>query len=318
MRLTIKVIVAIPTRNRPRYLRMTLKSVANQATKYGHDVEVVVSDTSNRRDARKRPYSLVNEKILRAIQKAYPKLKFHYYGPTLPLPIIQLLDPAGVEELHAYSALVPRDGHWGAHRNRLSLLAAYHGGRRAAYLHLDDDTPLLVYERGIRENPRDVIRDFLDALKYALKQKKPAASAAIYGVADEFVSKRHRGIGVADRKWRTRLAQALKRIPKFLLQTRSSGHRSAPGRIASYRALLQPYVPYGKNSDVRHCKDVFPIGGYASAEEACVLHVGISGPSFPDDLRKKARGRALVLRKKKIWASLVDRIARMGQQARRS
>ncbi|OIO22799.1 hypothetical protein AUJ65_05240 [Candidatus Micrarchaeota archaeon CG1_02_51_15] len=143
------------------------------------------------------------------------------------------------------SELVPKDGHYGTNRNQLSLLAAYHGGTNAAYLHLDDDTTLKRITRKdsgrvkLIDHKRDLLKDMLSALRTAEIHGYPGISLGIIGVPDAGVS--------ADTANAERLVDALKN-PKVT----DLGHPFAYGRITNIRALEHPYEPYGLNSDQAH------------------------------------------------------------------
>ncbi|NYZ75447.1 glycosyltransferase family 2 protein [Candidatus Micrarchaeota archaeon] len=236
-----KIVVLIPTRDRPNYLHLTVRSVLEQAQKFGHKMEVVVSDSLSKEENVKRVKASVE-----SLQKQFPNTPIHYYGPGQPEPIKKLLASASASEKKAYEELVPKHGHYGAHRNRLSLLAIYHGGPNAAYLHLDDDTPLArVVERGnqgfLSKYSQDVFRSLLDGFNSARKNGFAGISISIMGVSDGAVS------GYWDEPEASSLKSMLRKDVRHL-----AGHRMGPGRLTSADAAAVPYLPYGRNEDPAH------------------------------------------------------------------
>ncbi len=179
-------IVFIPTINRPGELKITLGSVLEQAQRYKHTgVHIVVSDYSFDATAKQR-----NARVISKFSRAFPAFPLHYYPSDRQSLINEVLQDASEEERNAYRALVPRDGHWGAHLNRLTLLSAYHGGKKARYVQLDDDTPFyLVDKQGkLTENPSDIFSQLHKGLRHAIAKHKKGYVGKIVGVVDASAS----------------------------------------------------------------------------------------------------------------------------------
>lgn len=242
-----KVIIAIPTRNRPvQYLNATIHSAAQQAKEYGHDVEIVVSD-----DSSSRKWLLQNQ---RAVSRVFEKfgVPIHYYPASRIDPIRRLLRGATPAERRAYSKLVPKKGHWGKNRNKLALLAVYHGGENAAYLHLDDDSPLLGLQHEgskVRKSAHDVIGFFLRGLKQARRRRLHGCEGWIVGVRGSTVS----GGGAPLKP--PNLGQLLKQEVYY----HPGG--GGPSRMLEYKGMQMPYSPLGRGEDEAHSQ---ALGGLLS------------------------------------------------------
>lgn len=262
----------IPTRNRPGYLALTVKSVLQQAREHGHDVQVVISDQSDARQAKH------NEKMMRKLEEKYG-LPVHYYPPGNLPQLDALLKRATPEQRDAFNALVPKDGQWGAHRNRLSLLAAMHGGQRAAYLHLDDDTPIMQIQKitrssgrrahALRPHDHDALENILQAYNEAILQAKPGISVQYIGVRDAATSNRNPGDA----------QESLKRWLRKPSRLGTAGY--GPGRLLRFNATIAPYRPYGHNSDFNHTERIETALnqrlGYYSSRPATLTHIGVKG-----------------------------------------
>lgn len=309
-----KIIVAIPTYNREvKYLNATVRSVANQASAFGHDVEIVVSDMSSektRADANRK----VIEKLVTEFA-SHGNIKFHYYGPELPEPVRLLLEKSSEGEKSDYHAHVPKDSARGAHRNRLALLAVYHGGKQAAYLHLDDDTPLLTLdnEKMVRTNEVDVLGAFLSGFEQAIARDKPGASGAVFGVRDSAVSAydadAYTKIIPSKRSSETNLGRNLSRLHN--MNVHPAGHRSGPGRILSYDAMLKHYRPNVYEEDRIHSRLVAPKGYHPAPPEATCLHIGTTGSNPP---RPTRYGNRVIENDSRPWENLVRKITLLGDQ----
>ena len=310
---TGKLVVLIPTRDRPAYLNVTVESVLEQAKRFGHkDVEIVVSDVSESKNAKQ------NEKFVERLRARFPNTPVHYYGPGEPEAIKRLLEKATDEERRAYEKLAPADGHYGAHRNRLALLGVYHGGENAAYLHLDDDTPLLDADKEgrVAKKPGDALGAFRKGLETALDKDKLGFSGAISGVEDARVSF-HRSIEPGSLRKILSKPSLLKPIV------------FAPGRVLEERAMRVPYGPYGVNEDSSHYERVARrynrlvlVGNaYASsaAPETMILHIGVAGP-VPKDrniMHSLMVAQALADGYAAPWERLVNRMAELGRRRER-
>ena len=278
-----KIVVLIPTRDRPNYLNLTVRSVLEQANRFGHKLEVVVSDPVSKPENVKRVQAR-----LESLRKQFPNSPIHYYGPGQPEPIRKLLAKASTSERKAFKKLVPENGHYGAHRNRLSLLGVYHGGPDAAYLHLDDDTPLLKVVRSgiLSKHSKNVFRSLLDEFRSVRREGFAGISMSLVGVSDTAVSGR----------WNESEAPSLKSHLQQM-EYHNEGHRMAPGRFTSAQAAAVPYLPYGENEDMAHSslvsklvapRQLFPyaargVGGVSLA------HIGVKGPSLTRAERKIRR-----------------------------
>lgn len=236
-----KLVVLIPTRNRPAYLHLTARSVLEQAARFGHkNVEIIVSDQSTPDNAR------ATQQLVERLKKRFPNSPIHYYGPGNPPEVESLLAKATPEERKAFQELVPEKGHYGTNRNRLALLGAIHGGPNAAYLHLDDDSPLMQLVKTASGRPKiarheeDALNCIMQAYCFARESGLPGASLAIDGVPDAYVS----GSGKSER-----LIDVLKKPSET-----EQGHHYGQGRILSFDATRQPYEPYGINEDVYHAE----------------------------------------------------------------
>lgn len=300
-----KLIVAIPTRDRPAYLHWTVKSVLEQARDHGHkNVEVVVSDQSNPENTQ------TNIRLMEKLRRQFPGAKLHYYAPGEAKPIAELKAKATEKGRKAMEKLMPEDGHYGGHRNRLTLLALYHGGPAAAYLHLDDDSPigkieqveysikgttpsgrptLLVRPKTLyKKTQADVLGRFMKAYS-ALRAKGGAGvSFASAGIPDAALSLGGRIPKPGELTWQE---------PEV---ARVDGHTMGPGRLLCAEAASFPYLPYLPHEDIFHAHEVmrawkrkhrptgygqdhynpiFPIK-ITSPEAANIdiLHVGLHGP----------------------------------------
>lgn len=283
-----KLIVMIPTRDRPQYLHATLKSVCEQASEHRHEIEIVVSDTSVKKAG-------ANARIAKKLGKTFG-IPIHYYRPGRVEIIESALKRGSEEERHAFSQLVPADGHWGAARNRLTLLAARHGGKNSLYLHLDDDMPLykLDEKRRIVKNPEDVIGNFLSTYENAKRAGCVLVAGSIVGVSDSTVS--------------GSLSSIVKKVlaKEIIHPVRSSVYSA---RLAEFDATIPPYQPYGRNSDITHenlvRSDVGKIRNTFTDTQLTVLHIGASGftpqnLSFSRPIRQHLSD----------WLKLVERMTR--------
>ena len=216
---------------------------------------------------------------------------------------------------------MPGRGDYGANRNRLVLLAAYHAGtdlESSAFLHLDDDTPLLglkgfeltpegnVSSGKLEKNPVDVLTRFLEGLEACERAGKAGYAGVLLGVHDSAVSEpvisvfsaripRHDGS--------LRLKPLLKKPRVFY-----AGCGLGPARMLSFKAFSHPYQPTGRNEDCVHGN---AFGNYAHptwstvAEHAQVLHVGFKGAPGPDYSCASEMKPSLVV----AWQGLVGRMA---------
>ena len=292
-----KIIVAIPTRNRPvQYLRATILSVARQAMEHGHDLEIVISDLSHRPEIKRNSRTIVSLKT-----KLGDRVPIHYYPAKRNSEIDRLLSGATEDEQEAFRQLVPEDGFWGANRNRLALLSAYHGGPNAVYLHLDDDTPLLALkntprEATIKKLGRDEISLFLAGLGRALARGNKGYASVIRGVVAGVVSG-----GSGPQKVPNLRRQLLKGV-----RTYGGEFKGGAGRILSFDAMKWPYHPY-ELGETNLQQDRFGKLDYDAPNSdgaPQVLHIGAAGwaPSgkgklvFPEELMD-------------TWAGLVEKMA---------
>lgn len=297
-----KIVVLVPTRDRPKYLNLTLDSVCEQAARFGHHVEVVLSDQSDGKN------SVANQQFVKKLEKQYA-VPIHYYHKANDDVVRCILEDASEDELKAFETLVPKDGHYGAHRNRLALLGAFHGGENALYLHLDDDTPMLkVTESGsVKRHENDVFSAYLAAFAHAKILGKPGFSARVFGVSDGALSS-GRARKSAD------LKGALVRRKASVKDVLPSGHSMAPGRMLDFEAMTEPYHSRGKNEDFHHTDLVYANAitrGYRSDNRAPgLLHVGITGKKpirslfsfYPVKIKPRIR---------ESWRELTSRAARL-------
>ncbi|MEW5954954.1 MAG: glycosyltransferase family A protein [Candidatus Micrarchaeota archaeon] len=298
-----KLVVLIPTRDRPNYLHLTVRSVLEQARQFGHkNVQVVVSDPVSMRENAEK-----NARLLGRLQQQFPETPVHYYGPGQPEPIRKLLADATRAEKKAFGELVPKDGHYGAHRNRLTLLAVYHGGRDAAYLHLDDDTPIALInkEKGIlRKHPKDALDLFLQGYREAVAAGAPGFYGDVEGVKDSLTSSAEP----------SDLKSQLKRA-EFVRVT-----CGGPGRVLSARALMVPYIPYGINEDFEHTwrlQAELEAEMYEKSEFSPLLaHIGVTGPRLLPSREHPSPYATLYhssLPLKKHWPSLVNKMLKLSE-----
>ena len=291
-----KTIVLIPTRDRPGYLALTVRSVLEQASRFGHNVEVVVSDKSRPGKAR------VNAEMLRKLSTRFG-LPVHYYGcrewkafereltthPNAPEFSRQLL-----------FRLAPYNGHWGAHRNQLALQAVFHGGRNADYLHLDDDTPMLELKDG-RLRPHD--KDVFGALKRQLDAKKERGvrgfAASLIGVRDVEVS------AGCDEESNRRLKDSLAKPDVLPLP-------GGPGRFFLFTAMRVPYSALGYGEDVMH-SNLNGLYTRAVEDPAVFVHIGVKGRTF----RRAAEFNLSVPDEIPRWMELIDFAAGLHGKARK-
>jgi len=306
-----KLVVLIPTRDRPNYLHVTVRSVLEQAKRFGHRVEVVVSDPKSKPENVERSQS-----NLASLQKQFPDSPIHYYGPGQPEPIKKLLANATRGEQNAFKKLVPEKGHYGAHRNRLSLLAVYHGGPNAAYLHLDDDTPLAkVVRHGnkslLSRYPRDVFRSLLDGFNSVKENGFAGISIPLAGVSDAAVS----GF------WNESEAPPLNSMLQPRMQL-NAGHGSGAGRLTSASAAAVPYLPYDLNEDLAHSVLVSRLLTTAAmwhpySERGTggisLAHIGVKGPFLTREDRKIRRENVLKQESPEVrnWISLGKKMMRL-------
>ncbi|GEM_PF-3299172 len=322
-----KIIVLIPTHNRPNYLEITMASVAEQGQKFGHDVEIVISDTSKGKEPESnRLYAELNEDAVEKVRTHYLGVPVHYYPPRMPNPIAKLLNKTSSAERNAYASLVPKDGHWGAHRNRLALLAAYHGSESAAYLHLDDDTPILKIKPGsywkghdwltgntnfLAEPKGDIIASFLRGLEKSSSEGKAGFGGWIVGVHDGLVSG-----GNASLMTKQNRLNFFDHPSKY-----DAGRGYGPGRILQFEAMKTPYPPYNRSSDFHHSNKIGGLSSqpYSEQDDApIVAHIGTVG-EYHEELAPVSR---LATRKKDEalyaqWKKLVERMERLGQKQKK-
>ncbi len=311
-----KIIVLIPTRDRPQYLNLTVKSVAEQAVKHGHDVEIVVSDTSQERNLFVRKANAkINEELLRKLERRFG-IPIHYYAPGKTRPIRTVLRQASKEESAAFKRNIPLDGEYGAHRNRLALLAVYHGGRDAVYLHLDDDTPLMTIHKGnLKPNPEDVLTLFIAGLENARKHGVNGYSGMVIGTDD--VAPRNRKLG------------GLKEVLRHPTPIWFSG--AGPGRILPFESMKHPYLPRGLNEDLVHSQQIGLDQLTALLDrwrEAMpfVVHIGERGstkrpPQLISERLEEAvkwfvRSESRIDELRKGWDTLVEKMAGMKERER--
>ncbi len=240
------LVVGVITRGRRAELELTLRSVLNQARAHGHlgDLKIVVSDQS------KGESLAANVRLVKALNGEFGGVVRHCaYGRTRGVQ--KLLRGATVDERKAFKAFVPAGGHWGANRNHLALCCALAAGRRseeAAFLLLDDDTPMLCVDskrRRLVERDADVIGAFHNGFEAALRKGKVGFSGDLLGVPDTWVS--HERRRREDVHGRMALDDFLAK-PSFM----HSGHHCGPGRIVSFKVMVEPYAPYGSGEDSNH------------------------------------------------------------------
>lgn len=231
-----KIIVVIPTCNRPGYLNETLRSVLEPTRRYGHDVEVVIRDDSRGTpEGRKETFAELNEQLIGKLRGKYG-IPIHYYPPGGKTPIEEVVE--GMERRDKARAkriledAAPKWGYLGSKRNPLSLLAVYEGGVNAAYLHLDDDSPVLDVKDGRKVRQGNVLQLYLDGLEEANRNRKHGYSSTIKGARDAAVS-----LGFEKRSNATEVLKD----PKV---NRQEGDFSfAQGRILDFEAMQVPYHP---------------------------------------------------------------------------
>ena len=222
----------------------------------------------------------------------------------------------------------------GAHRNRLSLLAALVAGRKfglsdalqAAFLHLDDDTPLLRLkgcgstrsdkvinssDGRLEKIPADVIGSFIYNFSKAVEAGKLGVVYGICGVKAAQVS--------FCNAWPvTSLRQEL-RFPSHSFSLTGSG----PGRVLSFDAFSHPYKPYGISEDFMHGKDVgLSLYSRGKPFDNFVTHIGFKGvqlaetrahyPGIPLSNPQTRRWRSCIPK----WKCLVQRMAEVGARER--
>lgn len=296
-----KVIVLIPTRNRPQYLHLTVKSVLEQAKRWNHNVEVVISDQS-RKDIFNR-----NKKRMKMLSEEFG-IKVHHYKYREATPVHRLLEISPEKEREAFMDLVPENGHYGAHRNFLALLAVYHGGPRAYYLHLDDDTALMdVTEDGrLKKCEHDVIGSFVKELDNALKEKYIAVIGSYKGVREGVVS-----------YYREKISSVRQ---AFAIEPNRTEPAIGFARMLSFDAMTKGYLPYRPNEDVDH--NVYL--GIKRVDEPFVVHFGVKGvnpirkrdPSFRTRL-KWLKKNVKKEQHREIWKRLVIKMAYLSKLERR-
>lgn len=312
-----RLVVMIPTRNRPGYLALTVKSVLQQARLYRHDLQIVVSDQSDARQAEH------NEKMMRKLQEKYG-LPVHYYPPGNLPQLEALLKRATPEEKSAFNELVPEDGHWGAHRNRLTLLAAMYGGQRAAYLHLDDDTPIMqttflptsenreYAKHALKPNLfEDVLERFLESYAQARRKRAPGIYCPFKGVEDASTSHQTPKILSYGRSYRrAKLALSLAQPFSSIFQR---GYGS--GRVLSFRATAAHYKPRGRNEDLEHTWMVERTFGRDLCKGSVmkIMHIGLKGsepPAFSPELDQAKPPQEPA----RAWTSLARKAALNGRE----
>ncbi|OIO22740.1 hypothetical protein AUJ65_05530 [Candidatus Micrarchaeota archaeon CG1_02_51_15] len=254
-----KLIVLIPTRDRPGYLGLTLRSVVEQAKRFGHEnVEVVVSDQSYPANAAR------NRKKITRLANTYGT-PIHYYNYNeRPEFLKELLQNASENERNAYEQLTPNDGHYGAQRNFLALMAVRHGGQNALYLHLDDDTPIAAAnERGkIKKLEEDAFkRVFKEVDTIPKGTRTPGIWFNRTGLVDSANSM-------------TRFNQSLR---EGLMSPKTSKGVISPGRLLFPEYMQVPYFPKGVNSDLDH-NECIRLRYVNTPGAPLLLHIGMKGP----------------------------------------
>ena len=193
----------------------------------------------------------------------------------------------------------------------MALLAAFHGGEDAVFLHLDDDTPLFRLVRGrLKKNPRDELSLFLKGFRQARANGRVGYGGTIVGVPDAFTS-------VGDPHQRKRLSVVL----KLDARTYSEGHGGS-ARILSFEGLQVPYKPFGISEDVEHC---FRIGFLESGsvgglgEIPMAMHIGVMGAKSPRrarNIKLNASRNAGLEDAYLFWPYLVEKASKLGAVAR--
>lgn len=314
-----KLVVVIPTRDRHRFLNLTLKSILEQARDHGHlkNLAVVVSDQSGEEGVK------ANRKVVARFNKKYGN-KIHYFPPGSVARVARVLQSAPQEEQAAFERLVPEDGHWGAHRNRLSLLGALVAGRKfgleralqAVYLHLDDDTPLLRLRAPVANSsskivssdgrltriPEDVLGFFVDGFEQARSRSRSGFCHGFYGVFDAHVSQNGTPFSSLRGKLRT---------PGAVFRHGGSG----PGRALDFNAFSYPYHPHGSDEDFLHSSKVRPAHSEYRRFENFVTHIGFKGAR--PEVGRHDYYRRLSPDRVAAWKSLAFRMAQFGAGSRR-
>lgn len=295
-----KIIILIPTRNRAvQYLRATVLSAARQAERHEHDVEIVVSDLSGEAHSRR------NAQTIESLRKRI-STPLHYYPKKENSKIMEALREATRQEKNAFRVLAPQNGFWGANRNRLALLAVYHGGENAVYLHLDDDSPLLSLEEEtstIQPNRRDEIRLFLEGLGRAKNFGRQGYAGVIKGVEAAIVS-----AGGGPQKPPNLREQLMRKT-----RTYGGSFKGGAGRIFSFDAMTWAYHPFERGEANFQQDRYSELHWDAPSRDGVpvVLHIGASGWT-PEGTEKEVDLGTLA----GPWASLVKRMAELGKKER--
>jgi glycosyltransferase involved in cell wall biosynthesis len=303
-----KIIVLIPTKNRKsNYLRTTINSVMEQATRFHHDVEIVVSDLSEESFQKK------NEQAIVQLTKKFPHVPIHYYGPEQPEPIRNALQGFKPLQKNTYNHLVPTDGAHGANRNRLALLATYHGGKDAVYLHLDDDSPLMMLDTSgkkvvLKRNPHDVIGSFVFHHHKTQERFKDLAERGhlvgfggiITGIPEAYISG-------AKKKIKLTLPQALEKHRKYKLMN-EMGHGFP--RTLSFQGMTFPYRPHGRNSDTLQARGKAHFTSAGNIPDGpVVVHIGTTGFQPKKEHPKWPSSRNINPIHHHVWKDLIHRMA---------
>ncbi len=285
------VMVLIPTHERPEYLKHTLSSVIEQAERFGHDVKVVVSDNS--------PASREeNERVVEGILAAHPAFRktvfYHYFSDRTPIE--RFLVEGEVEEKNAFASLAPQNGHYGASRNRLAVLAMAHAGtnaRKTVFLHLDDDTPLLKGTKSddgikLEPHPSDLLGLFLKEHENAIKLGYEGYSSPFVGFPDGTVSGPE---------------EQARKPPDFV---RTPGIGIGQGRTLSFFGMLKPYRPFGKNEDTKLRPTL--LRDFRPYAPTLIVHIGKAGVAVKEKLSEMlvAKNEAVETHAKG-WKSLLWR-----------
>jgi hypothetical protein len=276
-----------------------LLSIAQAIERHGEPTKVVVSDTS--------PESELDAtgRLVRGLPVRSSLLQLHYYSClNWGLFIAHVLAQSTQIEKDAFAYLIPADGHWGADRNKLSLLAVRHGGSAATYLHLDDDILLPRVDdnanHGCGEGTGDVLGLFEERFRIAAKSGKVGYASGVAGTPDGFVSHgRNRGLS----KHQVALTAPQRKVLSLGL---------GPGRIAGFACLQEPYRPYGLDEDICHGR-AFGKQPYLTddmMDGVCSLYVQHFGK---EGVRREAKRcyeyGAIPPRIRQGWRYLVERVA---------
>ncbi len=303
----LALFVLIPTRDRSvSHLRITMESVLEQARRHHRMIHLIISDQSDAAHEER------NRRCVQKLLKKFPEFQqvIHYYPASENALIQQLLSQSTESERKAYAAFVPSDGHYGANRNRLALLALLHARtanpRRAIFLHLDDDTPLLSiprnpnaseppYQGKLMRNSRNVLGTFIARHRQALKNEMDGYASPMLGLPDAAVS---RGVNV-----HTTLRNALR------WAVSSPGIGFGWGRTLSFSPMCVPYRPYGTDEDAYHSNEYLLQTDFDNPP--LLIHLGMSGqrPNAREEKYNQLNKHALA--HTESWKKLARRAAGM-------